>query len=157
MAEPGQAGAVRPFEGPGEAPVRMVDPNPVTCEGALHLWFSRLRRGPPNGQPPSPSEGLWHAAALPEGLPLTDTATGRRFKVEHGVDFIVAPPGADGRSANQVGPEGGADRLFIDPDPVRLPDGRWFVYTGSLDRGGFYRFEGTDAEACPAWRAAWGS
>jgi hypothetical protein len=40
---------------------------------------------------------------------------------------------------------------------VRLPDGRWFVYTGSLDRGGFYRFEGTDAEACPAWRAAWGS
>lgn len=135
-----------------------ADPQPIDCEEGLQLFFANLPLGAKQTDlGPQGGQGLWHASSLPEGAALA--TPGGTVAAQSGRDFIVARPGSNGISADQLVPdkahsgEHGA-RIFIDPDPVRMGDGSFIVFSGTLDRAGVYRFDGTSEAGCRPWQKA---
>ena len=141
-----------------EFPWHAVDPHPLTCEAGLQLFFANLPKGASAaGLGADTGLGVWHASGFDEGVVLSTPEGPHTTRL--GLDFVVAPAGANGLSRDQVAPDpetGGEHnrRVFIDPDPVRMSDGSFNVYTGTWDSASLMRFQGDSSLGCRSWKDA---
>lgn len=111
--------------------------------------------------------GIWHGRALNDNPSVPNASTGGHEHMRFGRDFICAPPHADANvSPDQVAEshyepdpnkptyprETFLQVLYIDPDPVQLNDGTFWVAAGG---GGFRAFGGDEADGCADASDAW--
>lgn len=128
-------------------PLHKADPAPLHCPGRLALFFAANQYDPFSGIANPPFQwatggpwsgyGIWRCVAAAEGLALdtdgdgvADLTTG-----PYGKDFFC-DANADTLTGTelclgQVAHSRIATEMFIDPDPVRLPDGSARVFFGA--------------------------
>lgn len=134
--------------------VREADPMPVVCDdGAMALYFSAIGDAPTS----TSGHGVWRAAGLPEGQPFTRLAERPTpYTAIFGVDFVMSAESDPARGAvsiDQIVASSGTS-LFIDPDPVRLPDGSVRVFVGEQISNvvqPLLRYDGSAEDACRGW------
>lgn len=133
-----------------------VESVPVTVDSRPLLFFSANNNGAsttPTGN--KNGWGLWRAACGPR-------TTGR----ELGMDFAVHPLGPAGASPDRIIKSEGLERLWLDPDPVRLRGGDWLAFAGADDAAAvianrpaipfpLIRFEASQGLAERSFREAW--
>ncbi|HJN77987.1 MAG TPA: hypothetical protein QGF58_29005 [Myxococcota bacterium] len=132
---------------------RVADPQPASCREGVQLYFANVPDSARESEATQGGWGLWRASSFPDNVVLK-TPSGP-YRTVFGRDFVVRVD-ADRGTPDYVQPDAASSgRVFVDPDPVRVSDGRWLVYAGSLDATALWRFEGSHELGCRSWRSAW--
>jgi hypothetical protein len=145
--------AVRPLSEAVRVPSKTADPDAVSCKKGLQMFFAVLPTVLDDWGRNDQGLGMWHATALPGGLELYNSSTGKTVTTLYGRDFVSAPT-RKGYSADHLG--GAGPKLnHIDPDAVELADGTWRVFGGAATETELVVFSGKASDGCTDWESAW--
>lgn len=156
------------------ADLRLADPAPVTCGtslGELSLYTAQIGGSSSGVREATPAaavrvkgsgHGLWRGRAMQGGVFYHSAARTASYLTVSGKDFVLA----NLHKTTYVSPDQiaeGGNQMFtyndgttktdphvqwVDPDPVQMPDGTWWVAAGVGSIGYLSAFLGTPDEGC---------
>lgn len=148
--------------------VRFAAPHPLTCglsQTGLSLYAAVTMKdqaygdcGPtaPSSTDPGTGHGLWRGRAAPHGRWIS--VSGSLNKSILGRDFLFTRL-VGNQSADMIAASAD-DKLWIDPGPVQLEDGSFWVMAGikdlEADIGEITAFRGDRRDGCGGWALLYG-
>ncbi len=120
---------------------KMMDALALVCGEGLTLFFT----GGTNFDGPVHADignGIWRASAIPADRTNS-----------YGADFVVHANSEVVPLSFDMVVAWPADGIFVDPDPVQLPDGTWALNMGTF--GSEEQYVGDDADVSKSWADAW--